>query len=273
MDYLEFRKQYEEQHPASIPRLEEEHSPYPKWTRWGVFLMFLSAAVLSGVHTIPVAYYGIPGGDIIGEETRRLAAHSSFVAVELAILFSAFVLLVKSSMRLAYIVIGVCFFIAMVANVTSIAEIYSSGGDLNIGGTIVSLAFGVGMPFIALMAGKLFVNIHNTERGLDKKSREALAESNKRFDAKILAAYNSYQKAQKQPETDVNLRKLTAIDRPSPKMKKAIDWLREHPEHLDTESRVLAGLIGVSHTLANDARKIVKQGEKGYTNGLGDQVQ
>jgi hypothetical protein len=51
---------------------------------------------------------------------------------------------------------------------------------------------------------------------------------------------------------------LSSIARPSPKMKKAIEWLRQHPEHLETESRVLAEMIGVSHTLANDARKVVK---------------
>lgn len=63
---------------------------------------------------------------------------------------------------------------------------------------------------------------------------------------------------QKQLEIDVNLRKLTAIDRPSPKLKIALEWLRAHPEHVDTESRKLGGMIGVSHTLANEARKIVK---------------
>lgn len=47
-------------------------------------------------------------------------------------------------------------------------------------------------------------------------------------------------------------------------MKKAIKWLKEHPDHLETESRVLADLIGVSHTLANDARKIVKFEQNGH---------
>lgn len=62
----------------------------------------------------------------------------------------------------------------------------------------------------------------------------------------------------KQLESDVNLRKFTSIDRPSPKLKVALEWLREHPEHVDMESRKLGGMIGVSHTLANEARKIVK---------------
>lgn len=269
MEYAEFRNQYEQQHPASVPRLEPEISPYPKWTQWGVFLMFLSAALLSGVHTIPVAYYGIPGGDVIGEETRRLAAHASFIAVELAILFSAFVLLVRASMRLAYIVIGVCFFIAMVANVTSISEIYQRGGDLNIGGTVVSLAFGIGMPFIALMAGKLFVNIHNTERGLDKKSRDTYAEMQRRFDARILAAWTAYQKAQNEAVKVVNHVQLTDKQpqkRASRQLEMALEWLEKNPGNLDTPSRDLVERVGVSHVTIYKAQQIMKGNDK-YTNG------
>ena len=266
MEYAEFRQQYEEQHPASVPVEKQELSPYPRWTRWGVFLMFLSAAVLSGVHTIPVAYYGIPGGDIIGEETRRLAAHSSFIAVELAILFSAFVLLVKSSMRLAYIVIVVCFFIAMVANVTSISEIYESGGVLNLGGTIVSFAFGVGMPFIALMAGKLFVNIHNTERGLEQKSRETYAELCKRFHQKVLAAWTTYQKAQKLPVQSVYLQNKQVQKRVSRQLEKALEWLEMNPSHLKTPSRELVEKVGASHVTIYKAQQIML-GNDEYTNG------
>lgn len=55
----------------------------------------------------------------------------------------------------------------------------------------------------------------------------------------------------------VNLRQFTSIDRPSPKLKLALDWLKEHPEHLQTESRKLGELIGVSHATANKAQHIV----------------
>jgi hypothetical protein len=46
--------------------------------------------------------------------------------------------------------------------------------------------------------------------------------------------------------------------RPAKKMKKALTYLREHPEDMDTESRALGGRIGVSHTLANEAKKLLK---------------
>lgn len=51
--------------------------------------------------------------------------------------------------------------------------------------------------------------------------------------------------------------------RPSPKMQKAIAWILEHPEHMGTESRILGGLIGVSHTLANSAKKAIKARKNG----------
>lgn len=60
------------------------------------------------------------------------------------------------------------------------------------------------------------------------------------------------------PEPSVNLRQMTAIDRPSPKMKIALAHLREHPEDMETESRALGARIGVSHTLANEAKKYIK---------------
>lgn len=60
------------------------------------------------------------------------------------------------------------------------------------------------------------------------------------------------------PSIDVNLRKKTEIDRPSPKLKLALEWLREHPEHIETESRKLGELIGVSHATANKAQHIFR---------------
>lgn len=54
-------------------------------------------------------------------------------------------------------------------------------------------------------------------------------------------------------------------DRPSRKMKQAVEWLQSHPEHIETESRALGELIGVSHTLANEARKQVKFSANGHS--------
>lgn len=42
------------------------------------------------------------------------------------------------------------------------------------------------------------------------------------------------------------------------KMNRTIAWLREHPEHLNTASRELSGVIGVSHTTVNKAQRMLR---------------
>lgn len=268
MNYEEFRKEYEQQHPSSVPKLKKEISPYPRWTRWGVFLMFLSAALLSGVHTIPVTYNGIPGGSLISDDARRIAAHSSFIAVELAILFSAFVMLVKNNLRLAYIVIGVCFVIAIIANITSISETFQNGTILDIGGVFVSFAFGVGMPLVALMAGKLFVNIHQTERRLDHDAQERLDKAQKAFDKEILKAWKASNQPSKEPsnrQPDESSKTVKPIDA----SQRVIDYLRENPADIDgLSSGRLASKLGVSKATANNVqRKMKGDGNGVYLNG------
>lgn len=80
------------------------------------------------------------------------------------------------------------------------------------------------------------------------------ASSQKKWDVEIKVQ----KPLQIEPEIDVNLRKNTSIDRPSPKLKQAIEWLKEHPEHMETESRKLGELIGVSHATANKAQHYIK---------------
>lgn len=51
----------------------------------------------------------------------------------------------------------------------------------------------------------------------------------------------------------------TTNDRPAPKMKIIIEFLKEHPEHMETKSRILADVICVSHTLINEAKRRILQ--------------
>jgi hypothetical protein len=51
MDYSEFRKQYEQQHPASIPQRIPVASEYPRWLTPTAVLMFVASAFVSGLHT------------------------------------------------------------------------------------------------------------------------------------------------------------------------------------------------------------------------------
>ena len=72
--YLQFREEYERQHPASVPR----HTPaiigeYPGWVHYIVLAMFVSAAILSGVHTVPTVYDTIESGKV-SEIVRQVAA-------------------------------------------------------------------------------------------------------------------------------------------------------------------------------------------------------
>jgi len=80
MDYAEFRKQYQERYPASVPVLEPAMREYPRWLSWIVLVMFISAALLSGVHTVPTVRRGIETDDLISARVRDAASMSAFVA-------------------------------------------------------------------------------------------------------------------------------------------------------------------------------------------------
>lgn len=46
--------------------------------------------------------------------------------------------------------------------------------------------------------------------------------------------------------------------RASPRLQAALAWLQAHPEHLDTPSRQLREVIGVSHTTVHKAQQMLK---------------
>lgn len=190
MTFEEYKEDWLIKHPASIPVEEVEDSPYPSWLRIATLLMFLAAALLSAVHTIPVVYAGIPSNSIISPEVRTAAANASIIAFELGILLSAFLMIVKSSMGLAWLLLGTMFAGTLVANVQSIS--LTSGEGL--GSSVVTLIFGAGIPVIALAAGKLFVNIYTTERALKKRGKETYREDMKALDALINQSHTKYMK-------------------------------------------------------------------------------
>lgn len=190
LSFEDFRQDWILKHPASIPVEQVDDSPYPRWLKTATLLMFLSAAMLSAVHTIPVIFETIPNNDVVSIETRTIAANASIAAFELGILLSAFLMIVKSSERLAWVLLGMMFVGTVVANIVSI----SKAGDGTLGASIVTLIFGGGVPIIALAAGKLFVNIHNSERIGKKRGREEHREALKQLDTTINQAYSKYAK-------------------------------------------------------------------------------
>ena len=163
---------------------------YPVWVEWLVAVMAICAALLSGIHTVPTVYNGIPQHTIITEAMRVGVAYLSFVAVELSILLSAY-LMVRGSYRVAWFVLVVSTGLAMLANVTSVFSALGSG--LDVGTISLTAGLGLGAPLIAFMSGKLFVNIHLSTRTLDKKARTEYRAAAVAFDNAVLDAWTVYE--------------------------------------------------------------------------------
>lgn len=259
MSFEDFERDWKRKHKTSIPRKVNASSAREFF--WIIFwvVVAIGAAIFSAAHTIPAAELTI----LKDVASRSQLAVTAFVIVELVIFGAA--AMRREISWLTWLLVG-SVLVALGGNISSsVRAVAENGGDvINQGGGIL---LAIIAPLTALAAGEV-LHIQLDKR--NEKQRVAQAEFDVKFkdmEAKILQAHTRYEKEHKPPstaETDVNLRKLPSIDRPSPKMKKAIKWLKEHPDHLETESRVLADLIGVSHTLANDARKIVKFEQNGH---------
>jgi DNA-binding transcriptional regulator of glucitol operon len=48
-------------------------------------------------------------------------------------------------------------------------------------------------------------------------------------------------------------------EKPSPKLEKALEYLREHPELMKESSRSLSAVLGISHTYVNKAKQIIEE--------------
>lgn len=264
MTFEEFERDWKRRHKASIPRRVRASSAreYFWITFWVV--VAIGAAIFSAAHTIPAAELTI----LKDVASRSQLAITAFIIVELVIFGAAAGR--REIAWLKWLLVGAVL-VALAGNISSsIRAVAENGGDLinQFGGVLLAII----APLTALAAGEV-LHIQLDKRAAKQASIDAEFDVKfKDVEAKINTAYTKYEKTfrpQTALESDVNLRKFTPTDRPSPKMKKAVEWLREHPEHWDTESRVLADMIGVSHTLANEARKIVKLDTNGYTNGNG----
>lgn len=266
MTFAEFKDDWLLKHPASIPIEEIEDSPYPRWLRGATLIMFLAAALLSAVHTIPVVYDNIPNHIAISQSVRTTAANASIIAFELGILLSAFLMITKSSMVLAWVLLGTMFAGTVVANIQSISKTSGAGG----GAVIVTLIFGAGIPVIALAAGKLFVNIYAAERALKKRSKDNYKEAMRALDATINAAYSKHANKGDQRSNLIKNNQISPRNKPSPRLQKALTWLEKNPGNLDTPPRELERKVGVSYGTIYSAQKLLKDVQNGYTNGHGD---
>lgn len=273
MEYSDFRKQYEEQHPASVPRLEYEASDFPKWFGFAVLFMFVTASLFSGVHTVPTAYRLVE--TLVAEEARQLAGLASFAFIEMGILVSAYHLF-KSWSWTIFAIFIVCILMAMGANLVSVSRAVE-GGDL--GDTIVAVLFGVGAPLVATLCGKSYVSLNRSDRVLETRAQTRLQEKSVKHDKEVERAYKAYMKSnlsivQVSNEVSIGQSAASSIGH-----KKVIDatvrveqHLDAHPEDLSLSPRQLALKLGVGKSTANNVQRM-RRGQAGYTNGQGDVVQ
>lgn len=256
MDYLEFRREYEVQHPASVPQLEVEMNEYPGWVRYAVLLTFISAAMVSGVHTVPTVWQGIPVGEIITSDVRNWAALASLLMVEFAILLSAY-LMIKGQF-LAYVIVTIASVVAIGANLYSVINTFNADGNLGV--IIVAVIMGIGAPLIALFTGKMYVDIHRADRIQDSRSKKAYKEAGIKWDKEIERAYKQYKKEQAAQTNNLNqptprLSAQTNTDK-QPKHA-ALEYLHNNPGNYTVRS--LAEAAGVTNDAAHKALKMYSE--------------
>lgn len=301
LDYMGFRQQYEQQHPASVPilrlppepELQYETGVYPSWVKWAVLLMFIASAIISGVHTVPTVNETIEQTKV-ALWVQHFAALSSFVAVELAILLSAY-LLIKNKI-LGWLILIVTFVIAIIANVQSSMSALSAS-DNSDWTRMVAIVLGAGAPLIVLMSGKLLVSIFNGERAITARAQERLStaretyntsareaeekyqEACRIFDAAVLEAWERYQKGHKRASAALSAPSVVSAlsapampvadarghghgqgySRTTDARERVQQYLLENPEAIKMGSRELAKMVGVGKTIAADELKRVRQ--------------
>jgi cation transport ATPase len=273
MDYIEFRKQYEEQHPASVPVEEIYIGEYPAWVTWAVGAMFVAAAFFSGIHTVPVAYRMIERFGV-AEWLRQAGGISAFLFIELAVLVSAYMLVKRRSVvMLIILLIAIC--VAMGANLYSVSEAFLPE-QFDSFARMIAVMFGVVAPLMAALAGGVFVWLHHAERVAEARAKTAFKELKIAWDKEIERAHKRAYPAASRPVQSVSIGQ-SAVS--SIGHKKVVDatvraqqYLDAHPEDLNLSPRELARKIGVGKSTANNVQRWLRE-QKGYVNGHGDEVQ
>ena len=263
MEYEEFREQYEQQHPASVPVLEAELSPYPHWLRWATLLMFVCSALLSGVHTVPVVRDGIP--DSVPVRIADAVSLTAFVSVELAIFVAAYALVGGAGL----LIIGVLVLstgTALVANVYSVVHAYQ-GGD--IWTLLVAVIIGLAAPGIALLSGKMFVDMHRASRSIARRARDAHREASIAWDDRVKRAWNSYQKhavpksSQNRPKTVPDAQNRTVPENDAAASERVVSYLKNNPEASQMSIRDIANALNVGHSTVHRIKRSMGQ-ENGH---------
>jgi len=253
MDYAAFRQQYEEQHPASVPKLEYEQADHPVWMIPIVGAMFITSAIFSGVHTVPTAYEAIETLKV-AVWVAQAAGLSAFVFVELGILTAAYMLFRKFSLLfLGILIIAVA--IAMVANLHSVSKALSINDELT---KAVAVLLGSGAPLMATLSGAVFVDVYRAYRAAKMRAERKHKEARIAWDTVINREFSRAQKASKQ-----SVRKVSNGQTPSgygySRTSDAKEVVRTHleanPGDFSLSVRELADKLGVGKSTVADARR------------------
>lgn len=286
MGYEEFRQQYEQQHPASVPvKPQRVGSEYPGWLRGVVLLMFASAALVSGAHTVPTVYAGIESAHV-ADWVRQIVALAAFVAIDIAVFVATYARL-RGNRRTVTAMLVVVFAVALISNVNSVLRAFGDVTVITQGAaqapdlwtTVVGIILGIGAPLIALLAGEMFVHMHTAASEANAQAEAVYRDECKAFDAVVLREYRKAGVSQSEhgvsdtrqadrqalpasevsvrPDTDSLQTRQTAYgyQTTSDGQQTVIRWLNEHPEDAKLGSRPLGKRIGVSHDTANKGRQ------------------
>jgi hypothetical protein len=221
---------------------------YPRWVELLVAAMFVCAAVLSGVHTVPTVRAGIPAD--VAPLIAGAAALFSFVAVELSIFVSSYAMMRGVNWSNALTL----FFSTSVAVVANLYSVFSTMTTGDTGQKIVAAMLGVGAPSIAFTAGKMYVDIYKTRRAVSFKDEELFQAVKVEWDKTILSAYEKYLSGK---ETSVIVRAAVRSDgqRTLPPPLSVQSDVRPDGQNVQSDTLRRAGH---GYATSPDAREIVK---------------
>lgn len=287
MDYQEFRTEYEAQHPASVPQPETFMGEYPKWVTPVVAAMFITAALFSGLHTIPIAYSAIDAKHV-ADWLRQLGGVSAFLFLDAGVLLSAY-LLVKKFNFIILTILGITILVAMGANLYSVAQAFNSETS-DVFTKIITVFFGLVAPLMAALSGGIYVWLHQSEQTADMESKAAFKEQQKAWDKIVEKEWKKYQRTGGQgnnrPQSSASSGNSPPTDgQPDnggqgggqstgqgyTKRTDARDivkaYLENNPDGINGNVRQIARFLNVGKTTVSDVQRELKERLEVSTNG------
>lgn len=257
MTYEDYRQQWLIQHPHSQPVLETA-ALTPRWLRNSIAAVWVCAAIVSGAHTVPTMAKTIPG------DLHDFVALLSFVMVEGAMFVAMYMRALNRGRALLWSLIALTTIVAIAGNLYSTFETLKPQGVV----AIVGLLVGIAAPLVTLMGGELFATLQAVDDRRQRQAKETYEQALKDLDARILTAYH---KANKPLVIESTVNPVKTVNftpglrrRASPKLDKTVRWLQANKDQASEDTRKLAEIIGVSHTLVAQAQQIVR-GQNGHT--------